>query len=31
MYIVPALIFVILSSATNPEAGGAAGGSAQRQ
>ncbi|XP_017893178.1 ER membrane protein complex subunit 10 [Ceratina calcarata] len=31
MYIVPALIFVVLSSATNPEAGGAAGGSAQRQ
>ncbi|XP_071871976.1 ER membrane protein complex subunit 10 [Bombus fervidus] len=30
MYIVPALIFVLLSSATNPEAGGA-GGSAQRQ
>ncbi|KOC68501.1 ER membrane protein complex subunit 10 [Habropoda laboriosa] len=31
MYIVPALIFVVLSSATNPEAGGAAGGNTQRQ
>ncbi|XP_066591978.1 ER membrane protein complex subunit 10 [Prorops nasuta] len=30
MYIVPALIFVVLTSATNPEAG-AVGGSAQRQ
>ncbi|XP_076761522.1 ER membrane protein complex subunit 10 [Xylocopa sonorina] len=30
MYIVPALIFVVLSSATNPEAGGAGGGSTQR-
>lgn len=30
MYIVPALIFVVLSSATSPEAGGA-GGSSQRQ
>ncbi|CAK9801154.1 ER membrane protein complex subunit 10 [Anthophora quadrimaculata] len=31
MYIVPALIFVVLSSATNPEAGGAPGGYTQRQ
>ena len=31
MYILFAFIFVVLSSATNPDAGGAAGGSAQRQ
>ncbi|XP_043251141.1 ER membrane protein complex subunit 10 [Colletes gigas] len=31
MYIFLAFIFIVLSSATNPEAGGAAGGSAQRQ
>lgn len=31
MYIVPAVIFVFLTSATNPEADGGAGGSSQRQ
>lgn len=31
MYIIPALVFFVLSSATNPEAGGGGNGAVQRQ
>lgn len=31
MYIIPGVLIVILSSATNPEAGGPGGGAAPRQ